>query len=205
MKALRLLILILLFGSGASAQEKPEVKEKPKYDRREEIIYDGKRYRVHNSYLTLGPGFLSSTLRPSLQKSIGIDFQFPVRRLHFQAGVMMSGQDFGSNNNIGGHVCYGIRSEKSRNNLAAYIGPSFYTGVEGDANNKPKFYQGVGGYICFQAVAKLTYDIGIGAELFSEVSPKQTYVGLKFILFFSGAYRGAKKNFNPHVRSENPK
>jgi hypothetical protein len=75
----------------------------------------------------------------------------------------------------------------------------------GDATGNPVFYEGVSFYACGQAVVKFAYDIGIGAELFVEFSKKQNMMGLKFIAFFSGAYRGPKRNFNPNVRSENPK
>jgi len=41
----------------------------------------------------------------------------------------------------------------------------------------------------------------LGAELFGEVNYKQNLIGIKFIAFFSGAYRGAKKKVNPNVRT----
>ncbi len=205
MNKLKLFILLCTVFLGMIAQEnQPAKKEQPKYDRKEEIIYDGKRYRIHNSYLTIGGGFLQASIRPNLQKMLGIDYQLPIRKTHFQLGIMMSGDEFASNNNVQGHVCYGIRQEKNRSNLAFFFGPSYSTGVEGDATGSPKFYQGFGGYVSIQAVTKFTYDIGFGAELFGDISAKQNIIGLKFIAFFSGAYRGAKKNFNPHVRSENP-
>jgi hypothetical protein len=67
------------------------------------------------------------------------------------------------------------------------------------------YYDGWGLYLSAQAVKKLMYDIGIGIEAFGEVSEYQNSAGIKFILFFSGAYMGPKKNYNPHVRSENSK
>lgn len=181
-----------------------EAPPKPPYDRKEEIIYDNKRYRIHNHYLSLGPGYLQSNIRGSLQKILGLDYVFHIRRAHFQMGAFMSGEDFGSNNNIQGHVCYGLRKETSKNNFAVFAGPSIYTGVESDASGNPRFYQGVGLYANAQAVQKFTYDVGIGLELFGEISTTQSIIGLKLIAFFSGAYRGPKKNFNPHVKTENP-
>ncbi|PBQ32247.1 hypothetical protein CNR22_10850 [Sphingobacteriaceae bacterium] len=202
MKKLKLLLFFVTAALNMLAQEKP--KKMPDFFRKEEIIYDNKRYRIHNCYLTLGPGFLQTSIRKEVQRTIALDFQFPIRRHHFQAGVQMSGESFGSNNNIQGHVCYGWRKEKTRNNLAAYVGPSVYTGVETGSMGEAVFYQGLGLYGCVQAVTKLAYDIGIGAELFGDISPKQGMVGLKLIVFFSGAYRGPKKNVNINVRSENP-
>jgi hypothetical protein len=204
-----LYILTFLSSLGLNAQEKQFIKEeKPKYDRKEEVIYDNKRYRINNNYLTLGGGFLNSNLREQSQKTVGIDFQFHIKRQHFQAGVMMSGPNFNDNNNVQGHFGYGYRRETKTSNLAVFAGPTYFTGVLTISDSlgiRPEFYEGWGGYVCAQGIAKLTYDFGIGAELFAEFSKKQTMFGFKIIAFFSGAYRGPKRNYNPNVRSENPK
>jgi hypothetical protein len=188
-----------------SAQQKDSLKKgMPDYYAKEEVIYEGKRYRIHNTYLTAGGGFLNSSIRPQGQKAIGIDFHFPIRKLHFQMGGVMSGEDFGSNNNVQLHVGYGYRRETRSTNLAAYIGPTVFQGVTGDIGSPPEFYSGAGGYVCLQAVSKFTYDIGVGIELFGEINYKQGMFGFKVIAFFSGAYRGPKRNYNPNVRAENP-
>jgi hypothetical protein len=205
----KLLVFLVLIAASLSGQE--IISEKPKdikppYFRKEEIIVSGKRYRVHNNYLTAGPGFLSSSLRNTSQKAIGIDFQFHIRRQHFQTGVMMSGEDFGANNNVGAHIGYGYRKETKRNNYAFFVGPSYYTGVtaiqDSVLGTRPKIYEGWGIYGCAQAIYKLTFDIGFGAELFAEYGRYQRLGGIKFIVFFSGAYVGAKRNYNPNVRSQ---
>jgi hypothetical protein len=141
-------------------------------------------------------------MRSRSQKAAGADFQFHVLQHQFQAGLMMSGDQFLSNNHIQGHLCYGWRRESKTTNLAAFGGPSYYRGVKGDPSGGPEFYSGIGAYFALQAVTKFMYDIGIGVELFDELSPRQNIFGFKIIAFFSGAYRGEKKNFNPNVRSE---
>ena len=104
------------------------------------------------------------------------------------------------------------------------MGPSLYYGVTGTApdtsktststttpstvatpTTPPHFYGGVGAYFCFQAVFKIKYDLGFGFDIFADVGTKRQIGGFKFILFFSGSYRGTKKNYNPHVKSENNK
>lgn len=179
--------------------------EKRPYVRKEEILYENKRYRIHNSYLSFGPGFLVASNHNNAQKNLGIDFQFHVRTLRFQAGLIMSGEEFRSNNNIGGHFGYGLRKETKTKNFAAYLGASFNTGVltiVDSAGIHPHLYQGGGIYMCVQAVTKITYDFGIGAELFSEISTTQSLVGLRLTAFFSGAYMGPKRTVNPNVRLE---
>lgn len=184
-------------------------KTKVKYDRKEEILCDLKRYRKYNNYLTLGAGFLKSSIRNDLEKAIALDYHFHIRRQYFQAGVLMSGEQFTSNNNVQGHFGYGLRKEKNRSNLAVFGGLTYFTGVitvEDTAYGFiPEYYQGFGVYLSAQAITKVSYDIGFGAEAFAEYNPRQSIFGIKFVLFFSGAYTGPKKNYNPHVRPENRK
>lgn len=148
---------------------------------------------------------LNSSIRNQSQNNLGIDFQFHIRRQHFQSGVMMSGPAFGSNNNVQAHVGYGYRRERSKNNLAAFIGPSYHWGVEGAVGTPEVFYNTFGAYGSVQFVTKFLYDIGLGVEGFADISQKQTMFGFRVIAFFSGAYRGPKRNYNPNVRSENPR
>lgn len=193
----------------AKAQPKDTVKNaRNDYFAKEELIFAKKRYRIHNNYLTIGPGLLSASSRSQLQKNIGVDFQFHVRLQHFQAGVLMSGDEFNSNNHLQGHVGYGIRKESQFRNFAFFAGPCFASGVltRSDSTGKrPVFYQSFGAYISAQAVAKITYDFGLGFELFGEAIVDQSMIGLRVIAFFSSAYVGPKKNINPNVRSENPR
>jgi len=180
----------------------------PPYYRKEEILHEGKRYRLHNNYLTIGGGILWSSIRGSEQRNIGADYNFHIRKNYFQAGLMMSGPQFLSNNNVQAHLGYGLRKETVKTNFAAYAGATWFTGVVGRTdsvgNSVPQYYSGVGFYISGQAVTKFTYDIGIGMEVFAELNSQQSIAGFKVILFFSGAYRGLKQKYNPNVRAENP-
>lgn len=207
MKKLNFLILFLCGCLSLLSQKKDSLRPPmPDYYRKEEIIVNAKRYRIHNSYLTFGPGFLSNNLHTQSSRAVGIDFQFHIRRQHFQVGVMMSGPDFSSNNDVEGKLGYGFRKETRSYNIAAFAGVNYFTGVRtllDTADNPiPEYYSGIGGYACIQAVKKFAYDFGLGGELFAEVSGRRRVFGFKIIAFFSGAYRGPKKNYNPNVRSE---
>lgn len=181
--------------------------EKRPYVRKEEIIYYSKRYRIHNNYLAFGPSFLYSSTRDNSQKGIGIDFIFHIKNQHVNAGVMMSGEEFNSNNNVGAHLCYTLRKETKTRNYALFVGPAYNNGVltikdsTGKAVNA-KYYQGFGVYLGAQAVIKFTYDFGFGAEVFSELGPNQKIAGFKIIAFFSSAYTGPSRTVNPNVRLE---
>lgn len=199
----RSLVLMIVWAGDLLGQKDILVpKEQPPYDRKEEIIFENKRYRIHNNFITLGGGYLGSSIREDVQRCVNADFQFHIRLHHFQIGAMMSGEEFLSNNNTQVHLGYGLRRENNGSNLAAFIGPTYFTGVQGAVGQPAVFYDGFGLYVCGQAIYKLAYDIGLGVELFLETGQKYTQGGIKFVAYFSGAYRGAKKKFNPHVKSQ---
>jgi hypothetical protein len=170
------------------------------YNRKEEIVYDSKRYRKYNNYLTFGMGKGYTDVRRLMQSYINVDFQFHLQREYFQMGIFMSGDDFLRNNNIQGHICYGYRHEREKYNLAGFIGPSYSYFVTGRIDTSgyilPVVNNTLGAYVCLQAVYKLKYDVGVGIELFGDISPLQKMAGARMIIYFSGAYRGIKKGFN---------
>lgn len=192
----KLIVIFLLFNFvGALAQ-----KDTLPYDRKREIVYDGKRYRKYNNYLTFGVGKAYSTVRKIDQSLIGVDFQFHLMKEYFQVGFFMSGDRLLANNNIQGHVAYGLRIEKNKINFAAFIGPSysyFVTASAPDTAGKtyPIINKTLGGYVCGQFIYKFKYDVGIGIELFADISPLQQMYGGRLVIYFSGAYRGEKRGF----------
>jgi hypothetical protein len=169
-------------------------------------LYDGKRYRIHNNYLTAGVGYFGTNLRSDIQRPFGLDFQFHIKTHHFQLGGLISGNDLFGVNNISFHTGYGWRKETTKSNLAIFAGLNYSYGVYpvlDTANTAlPKFYNNIGAYICAQAIKKLTYDIGIGLEFYGEINETQVMGGIKFLLFFSGSYRGVKRNYNPNVKNQ---
>ncbi|MGZ3884414.1 MAG: hypothetical protein ACXVPQ_04265 [Bacteroidia bacterium] len=181
-------------------------KDTAHYNRKAEIIYDSKRYRIYNNYLTFGGGPMYSSVRTTDQKNIGVDFQFHLQKQYFQAGVFLSGDDFGNNKNTQGHLGIGLRYEQNKFNLAAFLGPSYSIFVTEDPDttggvHNYEVHNAIGGYISVQAVYKIKYDVGLGGELFADYSPLQTVIGCKVIIFFSGAYRGIKRGFKTKTKS----
>jgi len=200
-KGVFLLLQVMMFAVGSAQNADTLEAKRPPYNRKEEILYQSKRYRVHNNYLTLGGGILGSTLREDMQNAVAADYQFHIRRKHFQVGAMMSGEEFLSNNYVQLHLGYGYRIENYNTNYAAFIGPTYFSGVAGRVGQAEDFFDGYGVYVSVQAVLKFAYDIGLGVEVFGEANYKQNMVGIKLIAFFSGAYRGVKKRVNPNVRT----
>jgi hypothetical protein len=208
------LLLMVSFISNAQTDSSGKSNKKPYY-RKEEIIYQGKRYAIHNNYLSLGGGYLGSNIRLDVQNVVAVDYQFHIKWLNFQSGAFMSGENFLSNNNTQVHLGYGLRKETNTGNYAVYGGPMYFTGVEGAVGTPAQFFSGYGVYFSAQAIYKIVYDIGFGVEVFGDLGFvgtifknaefKQSTLGVKFIAYFSGAYRGPKRNYNPNVRSESGK
>lgn len=180
-------------------------RDTSKYDRLEEIIHRDKRYAIHNNYLSAGFGFAYSSVRDLEQSVIGIDYVFHIKRNHFQAGFLMSGKEFLSNNNLQGHFCYGYRKEDEKRNIAFFGGLSYNTGVlppiYRETDTVPaRFYDAAGIYLSASYIKKMSYDIGFGLEGIIEINSVQVFGGIKAIVFFSGAYRGKAKIYNKHVK-----
>lgn len=169
------------------------------FDRKKEIVYDGKRYRVYNNYLTFGGGKAYSDIRTKEQSVINADFQFHLQKEYFQIGFYMSGDKFLRNTNVQGHICYGYRYEKELFNLAGFIGPSYSYFVTGSTDTAGVFtvkeHNAFGGYLALQGIYKIKYDVGIGIELYADISAEQKMAGARVILYFSGAYRGVKRGY----------
>lgn len=181
-------------------------RDTSKYDRLEEVLDNDKRYAIHNNYLQAGAGFAYSNLRKSEQSVIGIDYFFHIKRTHFQVGFLMSGDKFLSNNNLSGHLGYCYRIEDFKKNVAFTAGISQNKGaiaahINGNDTILELQYRNTGIYLSASYIKKLTYDIGIGVELIGEFNQTQQFIGIKGVLFFSGAYRGKAKIYNRHVKT----
>lgn len=166
------------------------------FNKKEEISYDGKRYRVHNSWLSFGAGPSYNTKWPKDEKNIGVDFSFFIKQHYFRVGGYMSGADFTLSNNYSFHLCYGLRKETEKYNLSAFIGPSssYFRRPLSDSttHNLGTVYNELGAHVCIEAIYKIKYDIGLGGQIFCDYNRVQMVYGVRLIAYFSGAYRGIK-------------
>jgi hypothetical protein len=187
-----LVSIFILFGVRSFFAQKDSVKYNPK----EEIVYDGKRYRIHNNWLSAGAGANFNTRWPKDEKNIAADFSFHIKQQYLRIGGFMSGADFHAQNNYNIHLGVGVRKEETKYNLSAFIGPSasyFKRPLKDSADyNLLTVYNEVGAYACIEAIYKVTYDVGIGGQIFCDYNKVQTVYGVRLVLYFSGAYRGIK-------------
>ena len=193
MKKLATILFLFNFCFGFSQ------KDTLPYNPKQELEFDGKRYRKYNNYLTLGIGKAFSNVRSKDQSLISVDFHFHLQRHYLQIGFFMSGDQLLANNNISGHLCYGLRRERNRTNFAAFVGPSYDNFVVAKEDSVGYFHPVInnvlGGYISLQGIYKFKYDLGIGVELFADINEKQQLFGGRIVVYLSGAYRGEKRGF----------
>jgi hypothetical protein len=176
------------------------------FNSKEEIALDGKRYRVHNSWLSVGAGAGYNTRWPKDEKNIGADFTFYIKQHHFRIGGFMSGANFTASNNYSFHLCYGWRKETEKYNLSAFIGPSnsyFRRPLSDSSNyNLATVYSQVGAHACIEAVYKFKYDVGLGGQIFCDYNQVQMVYGVRLIAYFSGAYRGIKYGYHAPAKKK---
>lgn len=195
LKPLIIFTFCVLFGDLCFAQS-----DTAKFNPKKEITFDSKRYRVYNSWLSVGVGVNYNTKWPKDEKNSAVDFSFYVKQHYFRIGGFMSGTDFTAANNYSFHACYGFRKEKEKYNLSAFIGPStsYLRRPLSDSitYNLSKVYNAVGGYAAIEAVYKFKYDVGLGGQLFCDYNQIQMIYGARLIVYFSGAYRGIKPGYH---------
>lgn len=187
-----LVIIFIFFGARSFFAQSDSATYNPK----QEIVYDGKRFRVYNNWLSAGAGASFNTQWPKDEKNIGADFSFHIKQQYLRIGGFMSGTNFHASNNYNVHLGLGLRKEKEKYNLSAFIGPSvsyFKRPLKDSANyNLVSVYNEVGGYAVVEAIYKVTYDVGIGGQIFCDYNRVQTVYGVRLVVYFSGAYRGIK-------------
>lgn len=173
-------------------------KSKKKTDSPDSIfVVDNKKFQYYNNWLTIGGGGQQNlTYKRELGFAGGLDFNFHIKKNYFQAGTLLSGERFGSYNNYQLHLGYGKRFEDKDYHFAAFLGVSYSSGNQVTLIDSTKYikrtFNQPGLYLQGEIVKKITYDVGMGASLFIDWNQEQSMVGLRFILYFSGAYTGKK-------------
>lgn len=173
------------------------------FNAKEEISFDGKRYRVYNNWLSIGPGVGYNQHWHKDEKderNLGVDYSFHIQEKYFRLGSFMSGSDFLAANNYNFHLQYGLRKETEKYNLSAFLGPSYSyfkrplsdTVEFGYSNIINKIYSEFGVYGCVEAIYKVKYDVGLGGQVFCDYNKVQLVYGVRLVAYFSSSYRGIK-------------
>lgn len=168
------------------------------YDRRKEIRLDGKKYRIYNNYVTFGVGKAYNSAWKQLLLATAADFNFHIRKTHFQLGGFLQGQNFYTRQQVQLHLAAGYRKESYQYFWAAYGGVSYSEGyypltlktAGGKDTLTYPLMRVPGLHAAVQLFYKLRFDYGVGLTLFGDVNERQTTAGARVELFFSGAYRG---------------
>lgn len=209
------------------------------FSKKREVVFDNKRYRVYNNYVTAGAGACYSSGWKDIEFCPAIDYNFhtgktgssqneidlaervakqkifdPIQRRfvtstkenkvlpkshknYFQVGGLVSGPGLGITNCIEVHACWGYRFERYNYMWAAYGGASYTGGYVPKDNTSQLSFREIGAYAAFQFFYKVRFDYGVGFTAFVDYNSIQVLSGIRLELFFSGAYRGFKKqNYN---------
>lgn len=160
-----------------------------------EFVIKNNRFRYYNNWLTIGGGLQQNlSYKRSLGFAGGVDFNFHIQQHYVQTGILITGENFNFLTNYQFHAGYAKRFEDKDVQFVIAIGPAFSTGYAkvGDSVYT-RHYSEPGIYLQGDIVKKIKYDVGFGASLFADWNQEQTMVGLRFILYFSGSYRGKKQ------------
>lgn len=157
------------------------------------FVLNNKKLKYYNSWLTAGAGIQQNlTYKRKYGFSGGVDFNFHLSHHYFQLGTVITGEKFGSYDNYNFHFGYGKRFEDKDLHAAAFVGISYSSGyAKVDSTGRyERHYKEPGIYIEGQVIKKLTYDVGVGVSVFGDYNQEQGIVGGRFIIYFSGAYKG---------------
>jgi hypothetical protein len=194
---------LLGLAQGGAKSENPDEKlaglYKEPYDRKKEIRYDGKKYRIYNNYVTLGVGKGYNSLWNDGWTYTAVDFNFHLSKTYYQAGGYVAGPSFYNKEQVQLHLGAGYRKESYNYFWAVFGGLGYTNGFypvqlkDMAGKDSAKIYPIMslpGFHFAAQAFYKLKFDYGIGLTIFADVNSKQYNVGARIELFFSGAYRG---------------
>lgn len=159
------------------------------------FVIDNKKFKYYNNWLTLGGGWQQNvTYNRPLGFTGGLDYNFHVKQHYFQLGTNITGEKFGFYNNYQVHLGYGKRFEDKALHVAGFAGLSFSSGRKKVDSVYIDPFTAPGIYLQGEVVVKISYDVGIGASLFADMNQEQSMIGFRFILYFSGSYKGKKNN-----------
>ncbi|MGQ0828191.1 MAG: hypothetical protein ACT4ON_07340 [Bacteroidota bacterium] len=177
-------------------EKKADGASKKKYFPLDSIfVIDNKKFKYFNNWLTVGGGWQQNlTYDRPLGFTGGLDFNFHIKQHYFQAGTNITGVKFGFYNNYQLHLGYGKRFEDRAIHAAGFVGLSYSSGRKKIDSVYIQPFSEPGIYLQGEVVVKITYDVGIGVSLFADMNQEQSMMGLRFILYFSGAYKGKKNN-----------
>lgn len=161
------------------------------------FVINNKNFKYYNSWLTAGAGWQQNvTYKRNLGFTGGVDFNFHVKQYYFQLGTNITGEKFGFYNNYQFHFGYGKRFEDKDFHFAGFAGLSYSSGRGKVDSIYIRPYSQPGLYVQGEVVKKVAYDVGVGASLFADWNQEQTMIGFRFIIYFSGAYRGKNNDWN---------
>lgn len=188
---MRIFFIVLFIPVFAFTQTKDSL-----YNKNAFVTVGNNKYKVYNNWVSAGAGAAHNFTYGRQQFCLGLNFNFHIKQHYFRAGLLLSGDAFGSYNNYQFHATYGKRIEKKQYNIAAFAGPSFSSGYKkvNGTYYANQFYNEPGIFGVMQFIYKIKYDIGIGPALYIDANRYQTIGGIKLDIYFSSSFIGFVKH-----------
>ncbi|MFY9309205.1 MAG: hypothetical protein WAQ28_09195 [Bacteroidia bacterium] len=177
--------------------KKESVKKKKSTPLDSSFVVDNNKFQYYNNWLSFGGGVQQNlTYGRTLGFAGGVDLNFHIKKHYLQVGALITGKRFASYNNYQLHLGYARRFEDKDYHFGAAMGVSYSWGFQVEPLDSVKtynrYYSEPGLYIQGEVIKKVTYDVGLGACLFADWNREQSMMGLRFTLYFSGAYTGKR-------------
>lgn len=193
-------IVFLLTPFFLSAQDSTEeIIRKQEEKKKKQPVYleiNGNLYKEHANYLNAGAGFGYFFSQNKSFGTVGLGYNFRIKEKYYKVGFERSDNIsfFGTSvihlNDF--HIATGKRYPSKRYNLSYFYGGSLYSFHE-RLNLTDPVKRGLGIYAEASAFFKPVYDIGFGFTAYANANIHAPVAGLRFDLYFSGAYRGKKE------------
>lgn len=165
------------------------------------FVVENKKFQYYNNWLSFGGGVQQNlTYKRPLGFVGNVDFNFHIKSTYLQVGALITGKSFANYNNYQLHLGYVKRFEDKDYHFAAAAGATYSTGFQietiDDSTTTNRYYSQPGFYLQGEVIKKITYDVGMGFCLFGDWNKEQNMMGLRFTLYFSGAYVGKRNKWN---------
>lgn len=162
-------------------------------DDNEAFIQDNAIYKPNSNWVTLAVGYGYNPFIKVDELAGSIVFHASFNKINLMAGYyLFTDESFTSrskhsmtNFNFGA----GYRKETLKTNFAAFAGPLYAFGNKKIHDTQYYRFQGPGFFIEAEYTYKIYYDIGIGISAFYNFSSYYQVVGLKLLVYFSGAFK----------------
>ncbi len=173
----------------------------------EEIIIENKIYKPGSNWLSIGAGLSYNFDRVKIERDINVSYHQRIKNHHFNIGYHTSREEsflYISSQRLNDlYLGYGWRWEKQKTQQSLFLGTSYSWGGSFHHNETTtidsvtielvpfyRYFVEPGLYVNYCLTYKFYYDLGLSANFFVSANQYYQVAGIRFSVYFSGAYKG---------------